>query len=290
MSRIKECFVTRFAGGKLVQFDYSQLEVICLAFLSSDRNLILDLKSGVDMHSRAASFLTGEDYSTIRKAVDADDPKWVRIRRDAKACSFLIQYGGSAPAMSRSTGLSEAQCKKFINNYYARYNRVKSWQDDNIALVRSSRFPSDKMSSGFQLSQAWLGGVTNRRYMFTEQLAPEFLRKRGINTSFSPTQIKNYPVQGFATGDIVPMMLGILNRWLKKEKLRSLLVNTIHDSVILDMTYDDINCGRVDDIKELLERAPEFLKSVYDIDFNMELKVDVEIGENWGSMKPYEKA
>ena len=58
-----------------------------------------------------------------------------------------------------------------------------------------------------------------------------------IWTVFSPTQLKNYPVQGFATGDIVPEVLGRLRRVLTEKGLsdKVLLVNTVHDSVLFDV-------------------------------------------------------
>lgn len=288
MSDIKDCFYSRFENGKLVQFDYSQLEVICLAFLSGDDQLKLDLKSGIDMHSMSAAFLTGAAYGDIKKWVDAGDPSWTKARKDAKACSFLIQYGGGAGAMSRGTGLSLHQCKTFIANYYKRYKRVEGWQKEKQGEVKKKRYKSHKMKNGYQLGMSHLNSLTGRRYVFTEQIAPEFLRTRGVMTSFSPTQIKNYPVQGFATGDIVPMMLGILNRWMKKHKLQSVLVNTIHDSIILDMTEEEVMVGMIDEVAGILERAPEFLKSVFGIEFDMQLLIDVEYGDTWGSMVPYE--
>ena len=45
--------------------------------------------------------------------------------------------------------------------------------------------------------------------------------------------IKNYPVQGFATGDIVPVVLLEMDERLKP--LKSCLVNTVHDSTVIDV-------------------------------------------------------
>jgi len=49
MSRIKECFTTRFENGKIVNADFSQLEVVGLAILSLDRQLIDDKGSVLAM-------------------------------------------------------------------------------------------------------------------------------------------------------------------------------------------------------------------------------------------------
>jgi len=66
MSRIKECFTTRFENGSIVNADFSQLEVVGLAILSLDQQLIADIRSGMDMHIvRAAKlFNIAEDKVT----------------------------------------------------------------------------------------------------------------------------------------------------------------------------------------------------------------------------------
>ena len=45
--------------------------------------------------------------------------------------------------------------------------------------------------------------------------------------------IKNYPVQGFATADIVPIVMLEIETRLNGYK--SMLVNSVHDSVVLDV-------------------------------------------------------
>ena len=53
------------------------------------------------------------------------------------------------------------------------------------------------------------------------------------------TQIKNYPVQSFATADIVPLVLIDIENKLKE--LNSCVVNTVHDSIVIDVHPEEIN-------------------------------------------------
>jgi len=58
MSRIKECFVSRWGDdGEIVQADFSQLEVIGAAFLSGDPKMYEDILAGIDSHSQSASWM-----------------------------------------------------------------------------------------------------------------------------------------------------------------------------------------------------------------------------------------
>lgn len=288
MSRIKECFISRFEGGSLIQFDYSQLEVVCLAFLSRDENLKNDLLSGIDMHCRAASFLTGKTYVGIKAAYDFGVPWAHEARQKGKTLGFLVQYGGAAGLMSQQTGLPKADCAKFIKAYYDRYSGVKTWQRAVAAAVAAGAKPSTTMVAGVQAKKSVITSVTGRRYTFVEQKAPGWAKG---HLMFSPTQMKNFKVQGFATGDIVPMMLGKVNRLIHNTGIGDAvkLVNTTHDSLMLD-TNESINkavlIGAV--IMEM-EKAPAYLNEIFGIDFDMKLPVEAEIGPNWGALKKWTK-
>ncbi len=73
-------------------------------------------------------------------------------------------------------------------------------------------------------------------YSYMESPSPEYLVKRGIFQSFSPTEIKNYEVQGEGVEWMKAAML-LLIRWFYKNRNwggRALLVNTVHDASYVD--------------------------------------------------------
>jgi DNA polymerase I-like protein with 3'-5' exonuclease and polymerase domains len=304
MSQIKECFTSRFPGGSIVEMDYGQLEVVGLAILSGSSRLKADLKSGIDMHCQNALDLFPKhlhDYDAWVKRYQAGDPETCKLRKIAKVFSFQLQYGAGAASMAEDQGVEKKLAQKFIDNYYARYPRVKEWQDENIEAVKQYAEPSGKYTEGrVPANKGYLHSPTGRTYEFTEYDAPEFMREKGILTSFSPTQIKNYPVQGFSTGDLVPLAVGKVMRYLIKYGLedRILLINTIHDSILFDVpSFDDfgkaIIKGIVLNLYGVLRNLRAVLMSIYhdilvlwpDIDFDIPLHVDVETGNNWGNMK-----
>lgn len=84
---IKDCFESRWGEeGLLVEIDYSQLEVIGAAIVSGDPNMAKDILDGVDSHSQSAAWLHPEySYEEIREGYLADDPKFAKIRKNAKA-------------------------------------------------------------------------------------------------------------------------------------------------------------------------------------------------------------
>jgi DNA polymerase I-like protein with 3'-5' exonuclease and polymerase domains len=92
--------------------------------------------------------------------------------------------------------------------------------------------------------------------------------------------IKNYPVQGFATGDIVPIVLLEIEKLLEIDGLKSMLVNSVHDSVVLD-----VHPAEVDKVLNIIRQVNKNLKLIieshYDIDVNVPMLLESKIGDNW---------
>jgi len=101
-------------------------------------------------------------------------------------------------------------------------------------------------------------------------------RSNGSVTFF--TQIKNFPVQSFATADIVPVVLLDIEKQL--DKLQSCIVNTVHDSIVID-----IHPTEEQDVINIIKNTNINLKDIVDKQFNINLNVPLEleakIGYNW---------
>ena len=295
MSKIKECFPSRFKYGNLYEFDYSQLEVIGLAVLSKDNQLKIDLRSGIDMHCQNAANMYNQGYADVKRWVADGVQEWVDKRQIAKVFSFQLQYGSGAANMAADQGVPLKLAEKFIAEYYNRYSTVKAWQESNIESVKLYHEPSGKKSKGgYPVNYGYLQAPTGRTYQFIEYDSPEFMKKRGVHTSFSPTQIKNYPVQGFSTGDLVPLAVGEIIKYLYMNEIddKILLVNTIHDSIIFDIPPEEYFADTAVKLSEHLLNLKEIMVSIStsvnnlwpDVDFDLPLKVDIKSGPNWANL------
>ena len=106
---------------------------------------------------------------------------------------------------------------------------------------------------------------------------PDVVRRtNGTVTNF--TQIKNYPVQSFATADIVPICLIHIDKLL--DNMRSCVVNTVHDSIVIDVHPDEERA-----VIEVISTANRDLKGLiagrWGVDFNVPLLLEAKIGPNW---------
>lgn len=171
-------------------------------------------------------------------------------RQEAKPHTFAPLYGATG------YGRTPAQEAYYIA-FIAKYEGIAGWHKQ--LGEEALRFEKITTPSG-------------RQYAFPGV----YRRKNGGVSDF--TRIKNYPVQGFATGDIVPVVLCEIESRL--HGMRSLLVNTVHDSIVIDVHPDEYEAvlrlieGINNDLHLIIQHA-------FGIDFNVPLLLEAKIGPNW---------
>jgi DNA polymerase-1 len=267
---IKKIFTSRFKDeGVIVEVDFNQLEVVALAHITGDKRLIEDISSGVDIHSALYEGLFGRKPSKEE-------------RKPFKARTFQLIYGAGAKAIAKQAGCSLEEARKFIEVFYTRYPAVAAWHTDFSRIVESKATHVRNEEGLLEKFKTCVHTTpTGRRFVFTEYYNDSTWSPKMYN--FSPTEMKNYPVQGLATGDIVPMMLGkIFRKLVGRDDV--LMVNTIHDSIMFDVKLSAIGEFLVD-IKEILQNTHEFYKETFGHPLALKLNAGASYGVNWYNMK-----
>ncbi|MDR3325544.1 MAG: DNA polymerase I [Spirochaetaceae bacterium] len=127
--RIREAFVAG-PGKLLVSADYSQIELVVLAHLSGDENLIAAFQSGSDVHTRTAALIFGIDEARV-------DPMQ---RRMAKIINFGVMYGMSPFRLSGRLKIGRTAAADFIKTYFETYAGVKRHIDSLIASAEKTGY------------------------------------------------------------------------------------------------------------------------------------------------------
>lgn len=270
---IKKVFVSRFDGGQLVEFDYSQLEIIGLSIMSGDAQLHADLVSGTDIHIAL--------YTDMYKRAPSKAE-----RKAFKPLTFGLVYGAGANTLAINAKCSKETATKFVETFYNRYKGVKAWHEGFAKEVNALRKPSTfKDEAGYPVGAAtYTYPLTGRKYVFREYPAPEWVARMGRTHTFSPTELKNYPVQGLSTGDIVPMMLGEVFLALQDHPvLRNscLMVNTVHDSMLFDCKKEVVK-EVVDFVRSLINNTPRFFFERFGSELPFKrMECGVSVGKSW---------
>tara|TARA_B110000483_G_C17751832_1_gene372628 strand:+ start:181 stop:411 length:231 start_codon:yes stop_codon:yes gene_type:complete len=67
---------------------------------------------------------------------------------------------------------------------------------------------------------------------------------------------------------------------IKQENIRSVICNTVHDSIVMDVHPDEKDlCIKL--MTEAMLAIPEEAKKRYDIDYDMPVDIELKIGHNW---------
>jgi DNA polymerase-1 len=196
---------------------------------------------------------TGFDvHSYTAKVIsDAGQPT---TRQEAKEHTFAPLFGATGYGRSKAEA---AYYKQFVE----KYKGIAKWH---------------KKLGDEAVNEGKITNVSGRQYAF-----PDVVRRENGSVSHF-TMIKNYPVQGFATGDVVPVVLLELDRLL--QPMQSCLVNSVHDSVVIDAHPEEIN--DVLSIIDLLnDNLNDIIQKEYDIEMNVPLLLESKIGDNWLDIK-----
>ena len=194
---------------------------------------------------------TGFDVHSYTAKVISDAGQSIS-RQDAKAHTFAPLYGASG------FGRTPAEAA-YYQQITTKYSGIGAWH---------KRLAKEVITTGNVRTPS------GREFAFP--LATR--RANGSITYF--TQVKNYPVQSFATADIVPVSLIYIDKMLQANKLQSCVVNTVHDSIVID-----VHPSEKEKVIRIIKRTNDVLVDIvnkkWDIDFNVPLLLEAKIGKNW---------
>ncbi|PLX34943.1 MAG: DNA polymerase I, partial [Clostridiales bacterium] len=218
--KLRQIFIAE-GQRRLVDADYSQIELRVLAHLSKDKGLIEAFSNGTDIHTLTAS-----------QVFDIPVEEVTSVQRGrAKGVNFGIIYGISDFGLSNNIGISINEAALYIDQYFKKYPNVKTFMDKQI---------EDAKSHGYVRTM-----FNRKRYI------PELKSNNRNLRSFGERMAMNTPIQGSAA-DIIKIAMIKIYRELKERKLKSRLTLQIHDELIIETEPSEI-----EEVKELMRRNME---------------------------------
>mgnify|MGYP003108386957 FL=1 len=240
-------------GKAFIAADFSQAELRVLAHCSNDKNLIDAFKSGEDLHTYTASLVFGKTLGDVTK----------EERQVAKSCIFLIVYGGSYKKLADQIGKSDGYAKDIFARFQSQFPGIFKF----MKVV--NKYTKD---NGYSMSL--------------------FGRRRNLPNVNSPItkyqyralrQGLNFVIQSSTSDMVLNSLLNMENK-IKELGMDDVeILATVHDSI--EVQCDKQNAGVVAKlIKDVMEDI-SYLKTKYNMDFKVPMKVDVEIGDSFGSVE-----
>ena len=241
---LRKIFIPESAEFCFLDADYSQIELRVLAHISGDESLIEAFKSNQDIHRMTASQVFHVPFDEVTPLQ----------RSNAKAVNFGIIYGKGAFSLGRDLGISRKEAEEYINAYFARYPKIKTFMDDTI---------KNGAKNGY-VSTLW-----NRRRNMPELQSSNFMQRAAGERA-----AMNMPIQGTAA-DIIKLAMIKVHRALQEGGYRSRLILQVHDELLIE-TYKEEKDAVAKILKENMEHAADLL---------VPLDVDVHEGASWFEAK-----
>lgn len=248
---IKKLFVSRYGDeGLILQADYSQLELRIAAIFSGDERLIQAYRDGHDLHIYAASISMKKP---IEEVTDDD-------RTKAKAVNFGLIYGKGEYSLAQDMKVSVEEARDFIDAYFTEFSGVKKWLDDTAKFVKKHKYVKTLTGRHRRLP----GVDSNKR-----SIVGDCMR-----------QAVNAPIQSTGS-DITVTSLIKIDKKLKELGMKSMIVITVHDSIVLDVYLPEL--------KEVVEIVKGIMEYPHFDWINVPLVADIEIGRNYGDLVGLDK-
>ena len=91
-------------------------------------------------------------------------------------------------------------------------------------------------------------------------------------------------MQSGATADIVPLACVLFHNSLKQLNLKSKFINTVHDSIVVDIHPDEIDIVCSTLYRDMMG-VVDVLKNKFNLTLDVPMEVELKIGNDWLDME-----
>jgi len=242
--KVRSAFVPRKTSDCILSADYSQIELRLLAHFSRDEAMIAAFAAEEDIHRFVASQIYGVGIEQVTS----------EMRSKCKAVSFGIIYGQGPAGLSRTAGISPAEARKFIDDYFARYSSIRDFLNSCIDSAKRTGFAET---------------ILGRR-----RKIPNLYSKNAGKRAQAQRLAVNTVIQGSAADLIKAAMINI-HRRIEGESLPVKLILQVHDELVFELPAAEAD-------KHAKWIAAEMTGA---IKLDVPLKVDITHGPTWLSEK-----
>lgn len=241
----KYLFGTHNEDEEVWSWDGAQLEFRVAAQLGNDDVATEEIVDGVDIHT-----VTGQVLA------DAGEPGFKDMdpatrRQASKGQTFQPLFLGR--------GNTKAQ-NEYAKFFWSKYDDI------------------------YRMQQDWIAQCVQHKYYITPYGMRFYFPRARMSASGwveGSNQIANYGIQGFATGEIMPLALTFAWHYTRGKKVE--IFNTVHDSIVARVHKDvDKDWLKRVVVQSMTHDVFEWLSNVYNYEFDkVPLGVGLKIGEAW---------
>lgn len=239
-AQIRDAFIASKEFESIMTADYSQIEMRIMAHLSEDPGLIEAFRAGEDLHRFVGSRIFGVKPQDVTS----------EMRAQVKAMSYGLVYGLSEYGLAKQLGLSNADAKQLMKDYFERFGGVRRY----LAKV-----VEDAKAVGYTTT------YHGRRRPFDDLNSSIFQVRENARRA-----ALNAPIQGTAA-DIMKMAMNQIQDAMEAKGMRSRMLLQVHDELVFE-----VFAGEAKALEELvLDKMSNVVK------LSVPLDVQIGTGKSW---------
>lgn len=229
----------------IVNVDGKALEWVTGSILSGDKVAWQEIMDMVDQHT-----LNQDAFGLPSRLI-------------AKKFIFRLIFGGTAYTYAHDPDFTEvSSSEKYWQRVIDKFNdKYKGWNLWWGKLLQEAT-TTGKITNPY----------TGRTYLY--EAKPNF---RG-DLVWPETTIKNYIVQGFAA-DLMSIARISFMRRFKEAKIPGLIVNTVHDSIVVDVPEEYVQ-QTVDMLYDVFDDIPKNFEHLFKKTLSLPIRCEVSVGKN----------
>jgi DNA polymerase I-like protein with 3'-5' exonuclease and polymerase domains len=235
----KRLFTSRAEGRVVTELDGAQLEFRVAGDLGEDDMIKHDIQNKVDIHRYTASVIHACDEKEVNKYQ----------RTAAKAHTFKPLYGGQSGTPDQ---------RRYYQQFAEKYSGLSSRQEEWARTVQNHH----RLETKWGMIAYWPNARVSR---------DGYLNVK--------TKVYNWPVQSYATAEIIPIAL--IHFWHRTRNEDVLIINTVHDSIITDHPEEMLDFVVVEGNKAFTTDVYRYLERVYNVGFSIPLGTGIKSGRHW---------
>lgn len=251
----RDTFIRGIIGGRrgwrIVEVDYSQVELRIVAHVSQDRSMLRAFLMDRDIHTETAMAVTGKPEMEITP----------EERKKAKAVNFGFVYTMGWKRFiiyakeKFDVEISDAEAQAYRRDYFNNFGQLEEWHDRQRRVAHR---------------RGWvISPIGRKRHLWDIKSTNKMVRAE------AERQAVNSPVQSMAS-DMMLFSMVLLHPQLDPKVAR--MISTVHDSILFEIREEAVE-ELVPMIQHTMENLP--LEEVFDCVLTVPIKTDAKVGKFW---------
>lgn len=225
-----------------------------------------------DIHKQTASMMFDVKINEVDKG----------MRQNSKSLSLGIMYQRGVHSVAAQLGVDVEEAQKKVDKFNHKFPIGCQWAEKQKKFVKKYGYVESPIGRRRNLQKEIALGKSfiekSRQYPFGSAKAKELFRSGNAKIASAERFSVNAPIQGIAN-DVAMVSSAMLNEYIVKHSLDWKIVNTVHDSVVVDLPIKDLSKAQKIIRKLFTIKNKEYMEKHFKWSMKTHVDIDFEVSQ-----------